>query len=349
MMLHEKYKSMRNKFFPFLVLALMLSACISVEKQEVNTPIPSNFVTSTLPPTKAGYVPPTVTVTPAITSTPTFAVTIDPNCTNSAVLVRDVTIPDGTQIKPGEKFTKTWEFFNNGTCPWLGYLLKFAAGDQMSAPLSAPIADTLLKESVQISVELTAPTTNGSFTGYFTLNDPNGKDVPIGTERTFWVKITVGSGGVPQPTTSGSVNTPSASTGGNCNYSTNGDYFSQIAYLINNERTKAGLPVLTVNSLLTNAAQAHAADMACNGNISHTGSDGSSMYGRIVAAGYSPSYFEEIIYGGGGPQAAMTWWMSDQIHREAILNSKSTEMGIGYAYYANGSFGDYIVVDFGSP
>jgi hypothetical protein len=44
---------------------------------------------------------------------------------------------------------------------------------------------------------LIAPTENGSYTGYFTLNDPNGKDVLIGTEKTFWVKITVGSGASP--------------------------------------------------------------------------------------------------------------------------------------------------------
>ena len=58
---------------------------------------------------------------------------------------------------------------------------------------------------------------------------------------------------------------------------------------------------------------------------------------------------EEIIYGGGGPQAAMTWWMNDQIHRDAILKARSTEMGVGYAYFSNGSYGDYIVVVFASP
>ena len=331
-----------------LVFALILSACISVDVEEPQTPTPSGFVTATLPPTKSVYVPPTLTITPAIVLTPTFAVTIDPNCIDSAVLVRDVTIPDGTQMKPGETFTKTWEFINNGKCTWYGYLVKFAAGDQMNAPLSSPIPQTPLNQSVQVSVELTAPMANGSYTGYFTLNNPNGRDVPIGTEKTFWVKITVGSGGTtPQPTSSGSVSTPVTSLGGggNCSYSQNAGYVNQIATLINQERANAGLPALASNSLLASAAQKHAADMACLGSISHTGSDGSSAYARILASGYAPSYAEEIIYGGGGPQAAVTWWMSDQIHRDAILNSKSTEMGVGYAYFSM----DYIVVDFGSP
>ncbi len=331
-----------------LVLVLFLSSCISVEVGETPAPTQADFVTATLAPTKSGYVPPTLTPSPEITLAPTLAVTIPPNCTNSAVLLRDVTIQDGTRVNAGEKFTKTWEFMNTGTCPWIGYTLKYAAGDQMSAPLSAPITDTLAKDKVQVSVELTAPVANGSYTGYFTLNDPNGKDVTIGIEKTFWVKITVGSGSTPAASAN-SINTPSASTGGNCNYSRNAGYVDQVASLINAERVKAGLPGLTINPLLANAAQAHAADMACNSMISHTGSNGSSAYSRILASGYSPSYSEEIIYAGGGPQAAMTWWLNDKIHRDAILNQKSSEMGMGHAFFSNGSYGDYIVVDFGSP
>jgi hypothetical protein len=181
-----------NKLFLLWVSAYLLASCISVEVEEPNTPAPVGFVTATLIPTKESYVLPTSTGTPGVTSTPTFRVTIDPNCEDSAVLVRDVTIPDGTQMKPGQKFIKTWEFINNGSCPWYGYTLKFAAGDRMDAPLSAPIPETLLKESVQISVELIAPTADGSYTAYFTINDPQGRDVPIGTEKTFWVKIKVG-------------------------------------------------------------------------------------------------------------------------------------------------------------
>ena len=339
---------MKNKILITFSLLLLLSSCISVQVDDVKTPTPSNFVTATLPPTKAGFVPSTLTPTLAITETPTLAITAPANCTNTAVLLRDVTIQDNTQVKAGEKFTKTWEFQNTGTCPWINYSLKFAAGDQMSAPLSAPIAATLPTEKVQVSVELTAPPTNGAYTGFFTLNTPTGNDVFIGIEKTFWVKVVVGSNDI-APTSSGASPTQSSSSGSggnaNCGYSQNAGYVNQIISLINSERTNAGLPALTINSLLSTAAQNHAGDMACNNNISHTGSDGSSVYSRIAATGYSSSYVEEIIYGGGGPQAALSWWMSDQIHRDAILSTKSTEMGVGYAYFSM----DYIVVDFGSP
>src|SRR6185436_13962982 len=96
------------------------------------------------------------------------------------------------------------------TCPWVNYKITFASGDQMSAPLSAPIPDTAPKDIVQASVELTAPSSNGTYTGYFTLNDSNGKDIPIGIEKTFWVKIVVGASTNLSPATpvSNSISTP---------------------------------------------------------------------------------------------------------------------------------------------
>jgi uncharacterized protein YkwD len=224
----------------------------------------------------------------------------------------------------------------------------------MDAPLSAPVPTTISNAKVEVSVELTAPSSNGTYAGYFTLHNASDKIVPIGAEQTFWVKIVVGSASVAStsggsPTQAGSSSTTSGSGGSaNCKYTQNAGYANQAAALINAERAKAGLPALAVNAQLAALAQSHAADMACNNMISHSGSDGSNPYSRAVAAGYSGSFSEEIIYGGGGPEAAMSWWMSDQIHRDAILKQKTTEMGAGYAYFSNGSYGDFIVVEFGS-
>ena len=337
-----------------LFSALLLASCVSVgvDSGLAVTAGPA-FVTSTLPPTKQSFVPATLTPTLEVTISPTVAITAPPNCKDGAVLLRDVTIQDDTLVKANEKFTKTWEFQNTGTCPWVNYNLIFAAGDQMGAPLSAPIPVTASNEKVQVSVELTAPASNGKYTGYFTLHNSSDKIVPIGVEQTFWVKVMVGSG-IIAPTASGASPTQSGSTttnsGGssNCSYTQNAGYVNQIASLINAERANAGLPALTINAQLAASAQGHAADMACNEMISHSGSDGSSAYSRALASGYAGLFSEEIIYGGGGPQAAISWWMSDQLHRDAILKAKTTEMGVGYAYYSNGSYGDFIVVDLGS-
>lgn len=328
------------------MIASFLTACISISAEPEET-APVNFVTATLAPTKAGFVPATSTPAPETTHTPTLVTPAAASCKDSAVLLRDVTIPDNTQMKAGETFTKTWEIQNNGTCPWINYTLGFAAGDQMNAPLSAPIETTLPGEKLSVSVDLIASTTNGSYIGYFTLNDPVGKDVPIGIEKTFWVKIIVGSV-TPQLTSQSSINTPYVPSGGNsnCAYSQNSAYVQQLIALINQARASANLYALTVNAQLTSAAQGHSADMACNNFLGHTGSDGSWIGDRLTAAGYNTYNYEEII-AIGTPQNAMDQWASDAPHWESVLSTSATEIGVGYAYYASSDFGGYFTVDMG--
>ncbi len=322
-----------------LLATLFLAACITISQRNIPTATPV-FVTATLPPTRAVTLP----ASPTATSTPTPAVTVPADCEDSAVLLADVTIPDNTVVARSAAFTKTWQFKNTGTCPWTGYTIRFESGDRMGAPDSAPVSQTAPGATVDVSVDLTAPTTDGTYTGFFTLHNAADETLSIGIEETFWVKIIVGAA---SPTAVPAANTPTG--GGNCQSSTNGAYVNQIAALINSARADAGLPALTINAQLSAAAQGHAVDMACHSMISHTGSDGSTVHARIVAAGYSPSYSEEIIYAGGGPEAAFQWWMNDAPHRAAILNSKVTEMGIGYASAASSLYGDYFTVDFASP
>lgn len=338
---------MNKKIILYFLITILLTSCISVSVDSVtSTPVQPNFVTATLLPTKSGFVPASLTPSPEISLAPTLAITAPPNCKDSAVLLRDVTIPDGTQVKKGETFTKTWEFQNNGTCPWVGYTIQYDSGDQMNAPLSTLIADTLPNSNVQASVELTAPSSNGSYTGYFTLHNSSGEVVLIGIEKTFWVKIIVGAVTAQATTESSSVNTPYVPAGGNsnCNYTQNAGYVSEIISLINQARANASLNVLTVNSQLTTAAQGHSADMACNNFLSHTGSDGSYLTDRIWRTGY-PGGSEIIAI--GTPQNAMDQWRTDPGHWDFVLNPYSTEIGVGYAYYADSDFGGYITVDMG--
>ncbi len=108
------------------------------------------------------------TWTPVVTATPEPSPTPDvvdvANCDLGATYVRDVTIPDGTRLKPGETFTKTWEIKNTGDCPWgRGYSLAFADNEQMGAPDSVPVPDTAPGATVEISVTLTAPAAAGEY------------------------------------------------------------------------------------------------------------------------------------------------------------------------------------------
>jgi uncharacterized protein YkwD len=348
---------MLKKAIPILLLVFLLTSCLKVSEE---TPAPKAplFVTSTLPPTRPGLslptdVPPTSTPDASTTGTPDGTVSPNASCKDSAVLLEDVTVPDNALMPRGDKFTKTWRFMNTGKCNWSGYAIAFVAGDRMETPDSAPVPQTEAGKTVDVSVELTAPSTDGAYTGFYELKNANGETLAIGTESTFWVKILIGNA---TAATSAPLGTPSSNTTivpptgpASCNYTSSSSYLSEIASLINNARIQNGLPALTVNAQLAVAAQGHSIDMACHGFLGHNGSDGSSVHERIVAAGYIGSYSEEIIYGSGYPQTAFDWWMNDQIHRDAILNPIAVELGVGYAYVADTAYGGYYTVNFGSP
>jgi uncharacterized protein YkwD len=333
---------MAKKILFTILISIFLTSCISITAGSKSPVSQQEFVTATLAPTAIRWIPATSTVLPE-TKTPNSAIAAPANCRNAAILLRDVTIPDNTQVKAGETFTKTWEFQNTGTCPWTNYTMKFSTGDSMNAPPSASIADTLPNEKVQVSVDLTAPSTDGIYTASFTLNDPAGNVIAIGIEKSFWVKVVVGNILVIQTS-------PSAPLGGNtnCAYSENAGYISEIVSLINQARAEANIPALNVNAQLTQAAQSHSVDMACSNLLSHFGSDGSGWWDRISRTGYfsthGPSVAEIIAI--GTPQDAMNQWRSDPAHWEFVL-SASTEIGVGYAYYSKSDFGGYITVDLG--
>jgi uncharacterized protein YkwD len=341
-----------------LLLGLSLTSCIKIAP-EATTEAPPLFVTSTLAPTRPGLSLPTAT---AVTTTPDPSTTTTPDgtdsvgtagtaCKDSAVMIQDVTVPDNALMPRGEKFTKTWRFMNNGKCNWSGYTIAFYAGDRMESPDSAAVPQTDAGQTVDVSVELTAPSIDGAYTGFYVLKNASGEILPIGTEQTFWLKILIGNAAPAPVVTPATSGTPVARPTGpaSCNYTSSSAYINEITSLINNARAQNGLPALAINAQLTAAAQGHSIDMACHGLLSHTGSDGSNVYERVVAAGYIPSRSSEIIYGSGYPQTAFDWWMSDQTHRDEILSANVIEMGVGYAYVADTAYGSYYTVDFGSP
>lgn len=146
--------------------------------------------------------------------------------------------------------------------------------------------------------------------------------------------------------TSASGATAAAAT---CSFDENAEYVTQLATLINDARTEAGLPALTVNAQLTEAAEAHAADMLCNDYFSPVGLDGSTPEERVEAAGFDASLVVENLFAlhpafGGNPQAAIDWWTNNPDAKADLLNANTTVMGIAYASSEDSLFGGYFVV-----
>ncbi|MBN1668292.1 MAG: hypothetical protein JW862_14460 [Anaerolineales bacterium] len=238
---------MKKIMFLTLAILLLLSACTAQETSEVDnqsqiatsvagtvesiastlaaeqvdpTPAPSATPEATVEPTQAPTEEPTATLSPSLTPTlaPSPTATIDPatleDACDVAAFVADITVPDGTEFDPGESFTKTWELRNVGTCTWdSNYLLVFFSGDDFQAPVTqtlttAPVAPG---QSLQISVDLVAPTDPGRYIAYWLLRNAEGDNFGIGVDGdTFFVDITV----IDPNATATPTPTATASTGG---------------------------------------------------------------------------------------------------------------------------------------
>ena len=102
--------------------------------------------------------------------------------------------------------------------------------------------------------------------------------------------------------------------------------------LVNAERQRAGVAPLRLNHTLATAAQRHADDMAATRNLSHQGSDGSTLRSRIDDTDYGwMAIGENVAMGQTSPEAVMRSWMNSAGHRRNILNPDFQELGVGYA------------------
>ena len=162
---------------------------------------------------RRGSVPPTVTGTPP-TATPTRTpggptVTVPPSACDRAQFIADVNVPDGTVMNPGATFTKTWRLKNVGSCAWsTSYQLVFFSGEQMGAPSSAAFPKNVaVGETVDISINMTAPAAAGSYRGFWMFKNASGALFGIGAQanRPWWVDIRVSG---PTVTPGGPTRTP---------------------------------------------------------------------------------------------------------------------------------------------
>jgi uncharacterized protein YkwD len=107
--------------------------------------------------------------------------------------------------------------------------------------------------------------------------------------------------------------------------------------LLNGARADAGLPPLTQNGELAQAALEHSQDMVANQYFDHVAPDGRDVVDRIRATGYIPTdrrwtVGENLAWGTGDlatPRNIFTAWMNSEGHRENILRPEFREIGFG--------------------
>ena len=196
-----------------MLITILIAACGSANVPQRQDPTPdvavirtsaASTVISQFTLTAAAFTPtpslPTETSAPA-TSGATGTATTQPlaQVTNaqgttvalcdSLAFVEDMTIPDNTNMAPGQDFLKTWKVRNTGSCPWgAGYELVYAdyANDMDGQPQPLTVVVQPGQE-VEISVQFTAPSEIGSYTSAWQMENPAG----VNFEEIIFVKIIV--------------------------------------------------------------------------------------------------------------------------------------------------------------
>lgn len=99
--------------------------------------------------------------------------------------------------------------------------------------------------------------------------------------------------------------------------------------LVNQERVKAGLPVLVLDERLAAVGRSHAEDMFKRGYFAHENPDGQSPFDRMAAAGVSFQSAGENIAYAPSVELAHNGLMRSPGHRANILNKEYGRVGYG--------------------
>ena len=110
------------------------------------------------------------------------------------------------------------------------------------------------------------------------------------------------------------------------------EYIAQVVEIVNEERRKVGLNPLAYDEQITYAATQRSYEMAEYQYFAHARPNGDSCF--TVMDEYNVSWRmvgENIASGYTTPEQVMTGWMNSQGHKENILTSGYTKIGVGIA------------------
>lgn len=167
---------------------IFVTACSAVVKPVYNPDETGNVF---LPPTPASHPPqlPTQLPTPPsplIETNPTQP--FDSFCTDSLTFIKDNSIPDGSEVKPGEKLDKRWEVENSGTCNWdQRYRIRLIGGPHLGAPGEQALFPARGGSRAELRMIFTAPNEADRYRSAWQAYNPQGE--PFGDP--FFIEIDV--------------------------------------------------------------------------------------------------------------------------------------------------------------
>ena len=201
----------KNKAYKILILisifAILLAACgdstqtpdaaiatavaltVAAQNAQQNAPPTSTAIPTATAPANITFPTPTQLLFPAPTKT---NAAIDTTCARANFVSE--TIPDGTIMKPGHVFVKTWEIKNESTCVWDStYKIIFFDGNLMGGASYYNLPEMVTPgDTIDISLVLTAPAEEGEFTSKWMLQTPNKIAFGVGQySEPFYAQIVV--------------------------------------------------------------------------------------------------------------------------------------------------------------
>ena len=220
-------KYLLRPFWALLIVLLAACRSAAAEPTATATPEPQAVFTAAAQTaaarmTELAALTPTLpTVTPSLTPQPatptqtlsaatsTTTLTPAPAGSDRVEFVADVTVPDGTNFRPGERFTKTWRVKNAGTSTWTtAYALVFASGAPLGGPQAVAVPMAVPPGAIiDLSVDLTAPSDPGSYTSNWLLRNAAGVNFGLGPEAKWpiYAQINVVGATTPGPTPTGAT------------------------------------------------------------------------------------------------------------------------------------------------
>lgn len=124
----------------------------------------------------------------------------------------------------------------------------------------------------------------------------------------------------------------------------------QIIQLTNQKRSENGLPALSTNSLLAQAAAAKGANMFSENYWAHNSPSGKTPWVFISAAGYKYVYAgENLARDFSDAASVINAWMNSPSHRSNLLDKNFKEIGVAVlSGKLTGTDGILVVQEFGS-
>ena len=168
-----------------VLILTLLSLCVLGCSEQPTPYRPPTFVAQITKPVQVSTTPTSalqVAVTPFPISTPV--------CTDNLAFIEDLSLPDGTVVKPGAPLDKRWLVENSGSCNWDEYYrLKFMSGAELSAPLDQALYPARSGSKATIRIIFTAPSEPGAYQSAWQAYNPQG----VAFGEPVFIQVTVGS------------------------------------------------------------------------------------------------------------------------------------------------------------